>query len=343
MRLTINKIAELAKVSRGTVDRVLNNRPGVSEKTKKKVNEIIKALDYKPNSVAKSLVALKKPIKIGVIMAPDYNPFVDEIKRGVKEAAEDFYDYGVSVEARVMNSLDPDEQCSILKKLYKEKCSGIAMVAIESEAVSQQIDEIVSNGVPIVTFNSDIKNKKRLCFVGQDHVIGGRAAGGLIGKVLKGEGEVAVITSSFNLLCHAQRVEGFRSKLSEDYPKIKIVGIYENEDLSVKSFQHVIDIHNKFPNISGIYITGGGTKGAGSALESLNLSNKVAVVCHDFVPDTIELIKKRVFDFTIGQNPYFQGYQPVKILFDYLVNRKMPESEFISISLDIRMEENIGT
>ena len=46
---TIKEIAELAGVSRGTVDRVLNGRGAVSEQTERKVLEIAQALQYRPN------------------------------------------------------------------------------------------------------------------------------------------------------------------------------------------------------------------------------------------------------------------------------------------------------
>ena len=46
---TIREIAELAGVSRGTVDRVLNHRGSVNAATAALVNDIAKKLDYKPN------------------------------------------------------------------------------------------------------------------------------------------------------------------------------------------------------------------------------------------------------------------------------------------------------
>ena len=49
MAVTVKQIAELANVSRGTVDRVLNNRSGVSEATRQKVLKIAKELHYEPN------------------------------------------------------------------------------------------------------------------------------------------------------------------------------------------------------------------------------------------------------------------------------------------------------
>ena len=65
---TIKEIADLAGVSRGTVDRVLNNRDAVSPKTAEKIMDIVRAMDYRPNRAGITLAAQKKKYKIGVIL-----------------------------------------------------------------------------------------------------------------------------------------------------------------------------------------------------------------------------------------------------------------------------------
>ena len=54
-KIGIKDIARLANVSIATVDRVLNNRKDVSEKTRQKIKEIIKEHNYQPNLYARSL------------------------------------------------------------------------------------------------------------------------------------------------------------------------------------------------------------------------------------------------------------------------------------------------
>lgn len=341
MRVTIKKIAELANVSRGTVDRVLNNRPGVKDDIRKKVKEIAEALEYKPNLIGKTLVNLKNPIKIGAIIAPDYNPFVGEIKRGMEKASEDLYDYGVKTDVQAMKNLDAFEQIAILDRFLKEGISAISMVPIEHDAIRNYINKVVESGIPVVTFNSDIKDTNRLCFVGQDHLMGGRVAGGLMGKILSGRGEIAIITSSLNLLCHRQRIDGFKAKIAEDYKNIEIFKIVENEDIDSKAFELTLSLCERNDNLKGIYITGGGASGLGKALKVLGKEKNIRVISHDFVQGTVELVKEGVIDFTIGQDPYNQGYIPIKILFDYLMSGKTPEVDFIRTNIDIRTEENI--
>ena len=84
---TIKEIAELAGVSRGTVDRVLNNRGAVNPATAQKVRDIAKALDYRPNRAGLVLAAQKKNLKLGIILfscSADISKTVSGISQGFK-------------------------------------------------------------------------------------------------------------------------------------------------------------------------------------------------------------------------------------------------------------------
>ncbi|MDE7259843.1 MAG: LacI family DNA-binding transcriptional regulator, partial [Lachnospiraceae bacterium] len=90
---TIKEIAALAGVSRGTVDRVLNNRGSVNAQTRQKVLEIAQTLDYKPNKAGIVLAARKKNLKLGVVLLGLGTVFYDDILAGVNAKAEELIDY----------------------------------------------------------------------------------------------------------------------------------------------------------------------------------------------------------------------------------------------------------
>jgi LacI family transcriptional regulator len=341
MRVTIKKIAEVAKVSPGTVDKVLNNRIGVSDEVRKKVREIAEAMNYRPNMIGKALANQKKPINIGVILAPDYNPFVEDVKKGVESASRELYDFGIRIDLQVLGSLDAEEQLSIINGLLKRNVSAISLVPIESEAIRNGINNMVDNGIPVVTFNSDIKETKRLCFVGQDHIQGGMVAGELMGKTLNRRGKVSIITSSQKLLCHKQRIAGFQKMMAKQYSAIEILEVVENQDQESLAFELALTQLQENSDLKGIYITGGGVSGIGKALKLLDKGGDIKVVSHDFVPGTINLLKEGIIDFTIGQDPFSQGYLPIKILYEYLLAGKVPEKEHIQTKIDIRIQSNI--
>ena len=66
--MTLQEIAQAAGVSTGTVDRVLHNRKGVSQKTKEKIQAIIEENGYEPNLIARQLKNNKTTKKINIII-----------------------------------------------------------------------------------------------------------------------------------------------------------------------------------------------------------------------------------------------------------------------------------
>lgn len=341
MAVTIKQIAELAGVSRGTVDRVLNKRSGIKEETKIKVLKIAEELNYQPNFLGKALVQSKAPIKIGIILTPEYNPFIQEILEGIRVAENEFQAFGIEILIKMPISLEPAEQISILSELENDSVSGIAVFPIDNKRVREKINNLAEKGVAIVTFNSRIEDTKDICFVGQNHYKGGRTAAGLMSKLLPRGGSVGIIISSYNLSCHKDRLHGFTDRLKELASPIEIVEVVENQDKKDEAFKLTLEMSNKYKELNGIYITGGGIAGVGSALSLSGKSNHICTICHDLVPDTVELLKNGTVDFALGQSPTLQGYQLVKILFDYLVKKQHPENSYTEIPITISTADSI--
>jgi LacI family transcriptional regulator len=90
---TIRDVAKLAGVSVATVSRVLNKNGYVHETTKKKVEEAITQLSYRPNEIAHTLYK-KNSRLIGLIIPDITNPFFTELARAVEDTAH-LYGYTV--------------------------------------------------------------------------------------------------------------------------------------------------------------------------------------------------------------------------------------------------------
>lgn len=84
MPVTIKEIAALANVSRGTVDKVLNNRPGVKDSTREKVLKIAAELHYQPNFIEKpsstAIIRLKSVLFLLQIITRLYWSFSREFR-----------------------------------------------------------------------------------------------------------------------------------------------------------------------------------------------------------------------------------------------------------------------
>ncbi len=341
MPVTIKQIAELANVSRGTVDKVLNDRPGVNAATKEKVLKIAKELRYQPNFLGKALVQSKKPVKIGIILTPEYNPFIQEILAGIRTAQEEFGAFGIEVSVKMPVTLEPAEQISILNELELEDVSGIALFPLDDDHVRTKINLLAEKNIAILTCNSKVEGLRDFCFIGQDHYKGGRTAAGLMMKLLPTGGEVGVIISSYRLSCHKDRLNGFTDRLKEAGSPIRILKVQENQDKKDEAFKITLEYLNRYPDLAGLYVTGGGIGGVGSALDLISPPRKLSVICHDLTPDSAALLKKDAVDFVLGQSPQQQGYLLVKILFEYLVKKIRPENEFVDIPITISTADSI--
>ena len=80
---TIYQVAERAGVSLSTVSRVLNGKASVNKVLKERVEKAVKELNYRPNSVARSL-ANNRTDSVGVLV-PELNaPFFGDLMQAVE-------------------------------------------------------------------------------------------------------------------------------------------------------------------------------------------------------------------------------------------------------------------
>ena len=106
-RIRIKDIARLADVSVGTVDRVIHSRSGVSEASKKRVEEILKQLDYQPNMYASALASNKKYTFICLLPEHLEGEYWTAVELGIHEAIATYSDFNTSVKItfNIFNSL----------------------------------------------------------------------------------------------------------------------------------------------------------------------------------------------------------------------------------------------
>ncbi len=188
---TIKQIANLAGVSRGTVDRVLNNRGIVNPETAAKIREIAATMQYSPNKVAKTLAIKKKKLLFGYILfsGTRSNPFFDDVVTGIKAKARELEEYGVTVLIRYSDFDNVTHQLCVIDELLAQGISGLAITPVNHPDVAKKLSEI---GIPVVTVNTDIDHSGRLAYVGSNYAQSGKTAGGLMRLVTGGQANVGV-------------------------------------------------------------------------------------------------------------------------------------------------------
>ena len=340
---TINEIAELAGVSRGTVDRVLNHRGSVRPDKEKKVREIIKALNYTPNLAGKTLAIRKKQLKFGYILfsSTSSNPFFLDVVDGIESRAAELSEYGISVDIRYAIIGDPSLQVKLIDELVDSKIDGLVITPINHPLVLSRIKELSSSGFPVITANSDLPGSGRLAYVGSDYFKSGETAAGILNMICSGSAKVGVVMGSPLVLCHSERVAGFTRRISEAYTGIKIVATEINDDDDIKSFVVTTRLLETHPEIDALYLVAAGVIGACRAVTEMGLEGKLKLVSYDATIASTELIRSGAIAASITQEPFIQGAKPLDILFDYVGFGLKPEEEFFYTTLGIKIKENV--
>lgn len=337
---TIKEIAALAGVSRGTVDRVLNNRGSVNPATAAKINGIAKALDYKPNKAGLVLAAQKKKLKLGVILFSTDNPFFADVLKGVYEKAEDLSGYNCTVLIKQI-PINVDAQLNAIDELIHEEVNGIALAPHNDDRIRIRINLLYEQGIPVVTLNTDIENSKRIAYVGSNYTKSGATAAGLLRLMTHDTVQIGIITGSSNILCHTERIVGFTETLKPYQEHIHIVSVVETQDDEIESYEQTVRLLQEHPEINALFFAAGGVYGGCRAITSLGLSHKLCVIAFDKADTTEHFLQEGVLSAVICQQPRTQGKKPLELLFAYLTAGELPEKEYNYTAVDIRILENI--
>ncbi len=342
MPVTLQQIAEAAGVSRGTVDRALKDRGRVRPEVAEKIKQIAKEMGYQPSLAGRALVLAKRNLKIGIIMQSAQTPFMVQVYEGMKAAKQEVESLGGTVEIFRVDGVDAGRVMEIMQDLKEQEYSGIALSPSEDTMLKKMINQFSEEySIPIITFNSDIEDTKRICFVGQNTIQSGKTAAGLMGEITGGEGEVAVISGHISNPALNNRIRGFQSEILESFPDIQLVGTkysYDDEWVAAKIVEELL---GQYPELKGIYVTGTAVKGVCEALVKQGKEREIKVIGNDFLDENKKWVERGAINFLIGQDSYMQGYEPVMMLFHLLFDGEKPESVYRYAEIVIKNRYNL--
>lgn len=341
--VTIRKIAEIAGVSRGTVDRVLNKRSGVSDETYRKVKYIADSLGYEPNMAGQMLAARKKKIKLGFIICDSpVDLFFSDVHLAARKKATELKTYGVTVKFYLIKELSDRFITGLLKKVEEDELDGIALVPLKMDPIVAFVKKMDEKKVPVVFLNLDMEGIKRLSYVGCDYYTSGKVAAGLIALTTREKGRIALATSfDEQTPSLKQRLAGFIGELDREYPNIEIVNKDSYFVFQKGKYENILDVLNGNPDLRAIYLVNPGDYSICEEIAKLDKDMKVKIITNDVMREQKKLMDNGVIVATIGQQPEKQGALPLQILYDFIVLGVVPQDKYLT-ELSIYIKQNIS-
>lgn len=259
------------------------------------------------------------------------NDFAPQIKLGVEAAAKD-----LNVNATMVGPVGAkaSDQIAQLEDLIQKGVDGLAISSASTDALAPEINKALSEGIPVVTFNTDNPSSNRLAFVGQDLLHSGVIAGDLMAKYLNGNGTVIITTLDAGAQWSIDRETGARQALAK-YPGIKIIQTLNTGTEPQGIYSNVENAMLAHPDVTGLLsLECCSVTPDGLYVQRNNLKGKVQVVGFDTNPSTLQLIKDGFIDATIYQDPYTQGYDAVKLLQDFVTGKTIQSVDTGAVIVD---------
>ena len=228
------------------------------------------------------------------------------------------------------------QMVGLLKRTY---CGRIGYEFVH---INDPVEKALAAGIPAVSYNADAKGNKRLCYIGQDLFLSGKALGQRIVEAV-GEGDVAGFIATPGQLNIQPRMDGAREAIKESGKNIKLdeiaTGPTVNEELS--RIQAYFTGH---PDIKGMFaVDAGSTEGVGKTMAANKLHEKgIHAGGFDLLPTTLDAISKGDLDFTIDQQPYLQGFYTIMVLFVYKISGGLSGLSEINTGLKFVTKGNVS-
>lgn len=338
-KYTIKDIAELAGVSKGTVDRVIHKRGKVSKKALDKVTRLLEEIDYQPNLIARSLKNTKNYHICVIQPNPEIDPYWQPCIDGVNQAINEYKSFGITIDSYFFNHADTNSFLEVNKDVLKQQPDAVLITPVFHKESVQVIKKYNANNIIVSTINDPLELNGITNYVGQDLLQSGRIAASLMEMIVPKNKEIIIIhlDEVFNNSIHMQLKEkGFKNYLEQVSKNNYTLKTYSLQQVDLD--KELPNLLNKSNKISGVFVTTSKVYSVAKIIKNFT-DLDIKIIGYDLLDENIKYLKSNAIDFLINQNPKHQSYLCITQLAEhFLFDKKIPKQKLLPI--DIVNSEN---
>ena len=327
----LEDIASHAGVGMATVDRVLNERGGVSQKTVTKVLESARMLGARrilPSETRRHLV-------IEAVLSRSHSAYLERLNKALQEVGK-LMDLPVTI---YRTHIDADKPAKLTRHLAEvaENRDGIILCAGNLPEFAEAIRKLTKDTV-IVTISTDISNSKRHCYVGIDNFNAGKSAAKISESICRKGGKVLVMSPETLAQSQEQRFSGFRQFFDDIGLSERLIIFYQDktQTLALAELVHTLrtndDIRVLYSPITSTFLE----LVIESGRQELAIRSTAKIV-HDLSPHSAEHLRDGLIDMVIDSNPLQQVFQAIEFIavqYGYATKLAMPVVDFQLYTLE---------
>ena len=244
--------------------------------------------------------------------------------KGVSKAEKDL---GIKAEVFRPMKTEVSEQQRIIEDLMVQNFDGLAICAINPDAMTPLLDRVAAK-MPVVVHDSDAPKSQRKAFVGTDNVAAGKLAGQAAIDALKAanisKGKIAIFVGRIDMQNSIDRKRGIDETLGKQ-PGIEILPVFLDGADRNKAKKNVEDALARYPDlvmVIGLWSYNG--PAMVDAVKASTRAKKPLVVAFDEEEEVLKAVQDGTIFATIVQRPFQFGYQSMKALKDVRDGKTIP-------------------
>ncbi|WP_226023680.1 sugar ABC transporter substrate-binding protein [Halomicrobium salinisoli] len=228
-----------------------------------------------------------------------------------------------------------EEQVSILESTVDSGPDVIATTIPDPSAFDNVINRALENDIPVITYNTlalsrdEMREKygRALAYTGQDQVAAGYVCG--LAMLERLPDDASLVTPGLSDPGHSAlsaRADGMEMAIRQNSD----IELTDRLNYTGDSNEGISRIENHLtsnPDLDGIMGADAFTWFIGNALENQDMTGDVVGGGFDLTTDTLEHIQNGALNYTVGQDPYSQGYMPTMQMFTYM-DRGIPPKDY---------------
>lgn len=339
-RPTTKDLAKAAGVSRATVDRVLNGRTKVKQKTVDRINQAIKDLGFVRNQAAANL-AKGKFYRFLFVLPKSGDLFLSELRDKIDEAVSVFTSEMIWAEVQTVDENDPHQIAAFLSSLSKDRFDGVAIMAPETPQLRDAALRLIERGIAVLPFvsNQDIEGNPD--WVGIDNVAAGATAATLLGRFSKAQGgSILLIADSMQSRDSLERRHGFDEGINQEFSHLRPLPSIETYGSKSRAKEIIEQTISNNPDISGVYVMSSEARIPLEILLRNHEGPKRIIIAHERTSFTEQALISGKIDAVIMQDPGHLARSAIRKLRADVDKREILASQE-RIRVEILLKQNL--
>jgi ABC-type sugar transport system substrate-binding protein len=211
---------------------------------------------------------------------------------------------------------------------------GLAVSVVNATVIGSIIEEFMSLNIPVLTFDSDAVDSKRIAYVGTDNYFFGTQLAKVLKQVHPSPGRFAIVSAtSPNII---EREQGVRDHLiREGWEEVSTSPSDMNSN-STLVVENMFDFAQNHPDLTAIIpVMGAGMRAPDNYWSKFVKAHpEILLVVGDAMPNQLELLDRQQCDGLVGQLPYEMGVLSMDTLFQiYTTNSMLSTDSFIGTNV----------